>query len=112
MASAHTACLITATTKAAKDVIKGAGGSWVGALDGWVFPEAQRASVVAALISAGVDVSQAAAMSAVPGVQPSINACATLNVKKHKKAILVTGDTLKVKDQVRTSSTASAPLRA
>lgn len=102
-ATISSALLVTATSKEAKAAIKASGGAWVSSLNGWIFPEAQRASVTEALKAAGVGVNDpgAASSAAAPAaVLPSVKANAGLAVKAHKRAILVTGDTLKVKPQL------------
>lgn len=104
MATISTALLVRADQKAAKSTVKSLGGCWVGPpLNGWCFPVEQREALSKALSEAGicVDGAKAAASSAAPCVQPSVNANASLHVKKHKRAVLVTGDTLQVKVQLQ-----------
>ena len=81
-----------------------------GNLNGWVFPAHQRKEVLSALQQAGITVSgeegnNASSSTSAPSsdlaVAPSVNAQASLNVKMHKRAILVTGDTLSVKTQLK-----------
>lgn len=111
MATMQSAILLTAESKLAKDSIKAAGGTWAAPLGGWVFTQEQRGSLLTAITAAGVAVTDltsaassasaaAAAPAAVPAVLPSVNASAALTVKAHKKAVLVTGETLKVKAQL------------
>jgi hypothetical protein len=70
------------------------GGHWCKQLNGWIFPEAKREQVVAAM---GDDISEEQVVHA---PKPSVDANATLLVSRHKKATLVTGETIKVKTQL------------
>lgn len=58
------------------------GGHWCKQLNGWIFPEAKREQVVAAM---GDDVTEEQVVHA---PKPSVNANATLLVSRHKKAHL------------------------
>tara|TARA_B110001452_G_scaffold173627_1_gene145509 strand:+ start:1125 stop:1739 length:615 start_codon:yes stop_codon:yes gene_type:complete len=98
------AVLVTGDTYSAKATLKSiGGGAWCAPLNGWVFPESKRAAVASALgvdATAGADASDAAAAEP-PAPTPSVDANATLLLGKHKKALLVTGETLKVKEQLK-----------
>ena len=103
-ATFSSACLVSASDNAASDALEKAGGTWVDDLGGWVFSESQRQTLSSSLANQGIAVSgtiAAASSSAPPAVAPSVNANAALTVKKHKKAILVLGDTFNVKDQLK-----------
>lgn len=122
--------LVTGDTYTHRDKIKAIGGGvWCKPMSGWVFPESQRADVEAALASAvssaggdrpavkaesgakGEPGANAEASDAAPAdgkaadapeaPQPSVNAGATLTLVKHKRAVLVKGDTVKVKVQLK-----------
>ena len=56
------------------------GGHWCKQLNGWIFPEAKREQVVAAM---GDDISEEQVVHA---PKPSVDANATLLVSRHKKA--------------------------
>ena len=93
------AVLVTGNSYSVKDHLKQVGeGMWCKTLNGWVFPEHKRAEVEAACKAAGATVETGQAVKAAPTA--SENANATLNVGRHKKAILVTGDTKLVKTQL------------
>ena len=96
------AVLVTGDTYSAKATLKSiGGGAWCAPLNGWVFPESKRAAVAAALGGdASADASDAAAAEP-PAPAPSVDANATLLLAKHKKALLVSGETLKVKEQLK-----------
>lgn len=88
------AILVSGNTFAVKETLNAiGGGSWVKTLDAWVFPEAKRAAILAALPGCG---------TSTPLVRPSVNANANVDVSEHKRAIIVTGDTTLVKDRLRT----------
>jgi len=86
------AVLVTGDTyeKKAKLIAIGQG-HWCKQLNGWIFPESSRAQVVAAM---GDDISEEQVLHT---PTPSVDANATLLVSRHKKATLVTGETIKVK---------------
>ena len=86
------AVLVTGDTyeKKAKLIAIGQG-HWCKQLNGWIFPESSRAQVVAAM---GDDISEEQVLHT---PTPSMDANATLLVSRHKKATLVTGETIKVK---------------
>ena len=86
---------VSGDTYKQKDALKRLGGVWVKSLTGWLFDESKR-DAVAALFP---DVADGPAAAPLPP-SPSVNANATLLVAKHKKAILVTGETKKVKEQL------------
>ena len=98
------AVLVTGDTYSAKGTLKSiGGGAWCAPLNGWVFPESKRAAIATALgvdASTSTDASDAAA-AALPAPSPSVDMNATLLLSKHKRALLVTGETLKVKDQLK-----------
>ena len=94
------AVLVTGDTMALKDKLKGVGGGqWNKQFGGWLFPESKRAEVTAALEDAGATIHAGAAAEPAPA-EPSVDANAQLVIAPHKKAILVTGDTKKVKEQL------------
>ena len=93
------AVLVTGNSYGVKDTLKGVGeGSWCKALNGWVFPEHKRTQVEAACKATGATVETGQAVKAAPTA--SANANAVLNIKRHKKAVLVTGNTQQVKAQL------------
>jgi len=93
------AVLVTGNSYSVKDSLKQVGeGTWCKPLNGWVFPESKRAEVEAACKAAGATVETGEAVKATPTA--SANANAALKVVRHKKAILVTGDTKLVKTQL------------
>mmetsp|Transcript_26160 Transcript_26160/g.57322 ORF Transcript_26160/g.57322 Transcript_26160/m.57322 type:complete len:209 (+) Transcript_26160:122-748(+) len=105
-----TAVLVTGNTFPAKEALKAVGGgSWCKPLGGWIFPEDKRASVLAALgegtESEPTPAPAVASTAAIPAEssQPSQptpvtgSAGAVLEVSRHKRALLVSGDTMKVK---------------
>lgn len=95
------AVLVTGDTKDVRDDLKKIGeGVWVQSMSGWLFPESKRAAVEAALAGKATIVPASSIASASAPV-PSVAAGATLSVRPHKKAILVTGETMKVKDQLK-----------
>lgn len=116
-----TCVAVTGETLRVKTALKSVGGGiWVQSMSAWVFPEASRAAVEAAVRSAGVqftsttgathsgavDVTSAAessGSSSAASAVPSVNAQATLTIRPHKKAILVEGDTMNVKPQLKTA---------
>jgi hypothetical protein len=94
-----TAVLVTGNSYSVKDHLKGVGeGAWCKTLNGWVFPESKRDEVEAACKAGGATVETGQSVKAAP--IPSTNANAVLKVVRHKKAILVTGDTQLVKTQL------------
>jgi len=117
------AILVTGDTMAVKEKLKSLGGSWNRPLQGWCFPATKSDALVELLrqdsanmvtvldteiadpaaSQAGEPATGGAAASesaSSGGPQPSQNANASLTVKPHKKAILVTGDTMAVKEQL------------
>ena len=93
------AVLVTGNSYSVKDHLKQVGeGAWCKSLNGWVFPEHKRADVEAACKAAGATVETGQAVKAAP--KASIDANATITVARHKKAVLVTGDTKLVKAQL------------
>eukprot|EP00322_Chrysochromulina_rotalis_P016293 CAMPEP_0115858134 /NCGR_PEP_ID=MMETSP0287-20121206/15941_1 /TAXON_ID=412157 /ORGANISM="Chrysochromulina rotalis, Strain UIO044" /LENGTH=217 /DNA_ID=CAMNT_0003312389 /DNA_START=44 /DNA_END=697 /DNA_ORIENTATION=- len=93
------AVLVTGNSYSVKDHLKEVGeGAWCKTLNGWVFPEAKRAEVEAACKAGGALVENGQAAKVAP--TPSTDANAALKVVRHKKAILVTGDTQLVKTQL------------
>jgi hypothetical protein len=93
------AVLVTGNSYSVKDSLKSVGdGAWCKTLNGWVFPEHKRDEVEAACRAAGATVETGQAVKAAPVA--STNANAVLKVVRHKKAILVTGDTKLVKTQL------------
>jgi hypothetical protein len=90
---------VTGNSYSVKDRLKDVGeGAWCKTLNGWVFPEQKRAAVEAACRAAGATVETGQAVKAPPTA--SVNANAVLQVVRHKKAILVKGDTQLVKTQL------------
>ncbi len=128
-----TCVAVTGDTLRAKTALKSVGGGvWVQSMGAWVFPEASRAAVEAAVRAAGVQVTSTVTTTTVtttttthgdigdgssaPGgsvpasappqppaaaAVPSVNAQASLTIRPHKKAILVEGDTMNVKQQLK-----------
>ena len=106
--------LVSGDTYEVKDECKALGGVWVKGM-GWAFPEQKRSEVEAALGKQSVTNAPSQEQKASTGdgaagsseteknveVRPSVNADATLLVSTHKRAIIVTGETLKVKEQLR-----------
>ena len=93
------AVLVTGNSYSVKDSLKKVGeGTWCKPLNGWVFPEHKRSAVEEACKAAGATVETGEAVKAAP--TPSIEANAVLKVVRHKKAVLVTGDTKLVKAQL------------
>ena len=93
------AVLVTGNSYSVKDSLKKVGeGTWCKPLNGWVFPEHKRSAVEQACKAAGATVETGEAVKAAP--TPSIEAHAVLKVVRHKKAVLVTGDTKLVKEQL------------
>eukprot|EP00962_Isochrysis_galbana_P046791 scaffold18906_cov122-Isochrysis_galbana.AAC.6 len=91
------------------------GGVWCKPFDGWVFSADKRDAIIAALDKAGTSYSDsapgthaasaqtstAAAVEAAKDASTMASAGASLTVAPHKKAVLVTGDTMKVKDVLK-----------
>jgi hypothetical protein len=119
-----TCVAVTGETLRVKTALKSVGGGiWVQSMSAWVFPEASRAAIEVAVRSAGVQVTsttgathsgavavtsaaESSGPSSVPppaSAVPSVNAQATLTIRPHKKAILVEGDTMNVKPQLKTA---------
>jgi hypothetical protein len=119
-----TCVAVTGETLRVKTALKSVGGGiWVQSISAWVFPEASRAAIEVAVRSAGVQVTsttgathsgavavtsaaESSGPSSVPppaSAVPSVNAQATLTIRPHKKAILVEGDTMNVKPQLKTA---------
>ena len=93
------AVLVTGNSYSVKDSLKKVGeGTWCKPLNGWVFPEHKRKAVEEACKAAGASVETGEAVKAAPTASASANA--TLKVVRHKKAVLVTGDTRAVKTQL------------
>ncbi|EOD27322.1 hypothetical protein EMIHUDRAFT_123423 [Emiliania huxleyi CCMP1516] len=95
-----------------KDELKGiAGAAWSKPLGGWLIPADRRDEVAAVLDKAGIAHSAeapgtgaeaaAAATTAVVEASCSAAAGAVLTVSPHKKAVLVTGETQKVKELLK-----------
>eukprot|EP00315_Gephyrocapsa_oceanica_P006608 CAMPEP_0185341554 /NCGR_PEP_ID=MMETSP1363-20130426/98683_1 /TAXON_ID=38817 /ORGANISM="Gephyrocapsa oceanica, Strain RCC1303" /LENGTH=211 /DNA_ID=CAMNT_0027940781 /DNA_START=39 /DNA_END=675 /DNA_ORIENTATION=- len=95
-----------------KDELKGiAGAAWCKPLGGWLIPADRRDEVAAVLDKAGITHSAeapgtgaeaaAAATTAVVEASSSAAAGAVLTVSPHKKAVLVTGETQKVKELLK-----------
>lgn len=90
--------------QALREKVKGLGATWCKPLSGWVLPESARAAVMA-VVSGGepsaddLKTLDKAAQSEDPPA--SQNAGAKLCIAPHKKAIVVTGDTMKVKDTLK-----------
>mmetsp|Transcript_41278 Transcript_41278/g.68675 ORF Transcript_41278/g.68675 Transcript_41278/m.68675 type:complete len:303 (+) Transcript_41278:58-966(+) len=118
------AILVTGDTLKAKEQLKALRGGWNRSLQGWCFPVSKKDEVVAALRKGGkfdVQVQSAedgtdASLSPAGITGQSATATAStsaiavagsdaskpsLVVKTHKKAILVTGDTLKAKEKLK-----------
>ena len=95
-----TCVLVGGETYEARDAIKAIGdGSWNKHMNAWIFPESKRAEVLAALpgCKTGTDPAQERARFGTP----SENANAKLRVAPHKRAVLVSGDTKAVKEQLK-----------
>lgn len=92
--------LVTGDTFKVKGELKELGGTWVKSLSGWVLPEDKRPAVLAALGGGAVTEGPLIA-KAVPTVEPSVASNASLVFGKHKRALLVTGDTKAVKEQIQ-----------
>ncbi len=97
--------LVTGDTQRVRDKLTSiGGGEWLDSLRGWVFPEEMRDAVRAAVPEAVAETAAtggggASSNEAAP--KPSVGAGAVLTIGPHKRAILVTGDTLKVKEQLK-----------
>jgi protein tyrosine phosphatase (PTP) superfamily phosphohydrolase (DUF442 family) len=109
--------MVTGDTLRAKAQLKAMGGRWDAKLTAWLFHGMTVAQLVEDLQARGINASEDAA----DGIDPAerrqaelnaekqaaldhgatANACAKLTVARHKKAVLVTGDTSKVKDMLR-----------
>lgn len=88
------------------------GGVWCKPFNGWVFSADQRDAITATLDKAGssytdsapgthaasAQASSAEAIDAAKEASTTASAGASLTVAPHKKAVIVTGDTMKVKD--------------
>lgn len=90
--------------QALREKIKTLGASWCKPLSGWVLPESARAAALA--VVSGAEPSEDDMKKVEKGAQsedppPSQNAGAKLCIAPHKKAIVVTGDTMKVKDTLK-----------
>jgi len=106
--------LVAGDTFAVKDQLKAlGGGAWSMPHSGWVFPEEKRADIEAILKTGGIEVTAQGLGDAVakPVVVVSNNAGANLTVSKHKKAILVTGDTAEVRKTRAPCAVAYSPLK-
>jgi hypothetical protein len=99
--------LVTGTDwkdKAMQEKLKSLGATWCKPLLGWVLPESTR-NAVQKLVDGG-EVSAVDKNAGKDGGQqddpkPSVKAGATLYIAPHKKAILVSGETQKVKDTLK-----------
>ena len=90
--------------QALREKVKSLGASWCKPLSGWVLPESARAAALA--VVSGAEPSEDDMKKVEKGAQsedppPSQNAGAKLCIAPHKKAIVVTGDTMKVKDTLK-----------
>eukprot|EP00802_Teleaulax_amphioxeia_P029460 Tamp_31567.p2 GENE.Tamp_31567~~Tamp_31567.p2 ORF type:complete len:225 (+),score=79.46 Tamp_31567:54-677(+) len=87
-----------------REKLKALGASWCKPLTGWVLPESARGAVEK-VIGGGelspAEVAASGSASADKDPEPSKEAAATVCVAPHKKAILVTGETMKVKDVLK-----------
>jgi len=121
------ALLVSGDTFAIKDQLKALGGTWVKSSSSWLLAADKRAELDVLLgkqpvkqevkqeadgaLPASSDAESSAAASSTPSsstpsssapaLQPSTNANANLTIAPHKRAVLVTGDTLNVKDQLK-----------
>jgi hypothetical protein len=90
-----------------REKVKALGASWCKPLSGWVLPESSRAAAMAVVLGQepsadDMKAVEAGAKSEDPA--PSKNAGAKVCVAPHKKAVLVTGETMKVKDVLKAMS--------
>ena len=108
-ASLSTCLLVTVNFKdvALREKIKGLGATWCKPLSGWILPESARAAAQT-YVDGGeptaADVARARGGNrggSLEDPEPTANANAKLVISPHKKAIMVAGETMKVKEVLK-----------